>query len=201
MRKQWACVILLVFSMFILAGCSDKKPHNDPAGQGIGSTVTDPKDTPDDQDASDSSADASDPGSSSVNSTTVGDFTPVRINYYTVDAKTDQLRMAAAMLNADQQLTPSLVLSYIVDSLEDSSVILGIDSVITDGDLCVISFDSSIKDISISDPDLEEVILDACAQSIIDNFDDINRICMRILGEAYITEGHTFAFDYIYMDE
>lgn len=201
MRRRWACIILLVFSVFILAGCSDEKPHINPDDQGNPSAVAGTENLTDDQENSSDSTDVTDPGSSAVNSTTVGAFTPVRINYYTVDAKTDQLRMAAAMLNADEKLTPSLVLSYIVDSLEDSSVILGIDSVNTDGDLCVISFDSSIKDISVSDPDLEEVILDACAQSIIDNFDDINRICMRILGEAYITEGHTFAFDYIYMDE
>lgn len=200
MNRITGHLLILVFAMFMITGCSDRKANEnlnpDPSvsGQNNAGDFYGQQDVQDEENI-DSATEQSD------NTQPHNDITPVRINYYTADVQTDQLRMAVAMLGSQEVLTPRLVLSYIVDSLEDSSVILGVDDVTVIDDLCVISFDNSVKDISISDPELEEVILDACAQSIIDNFDDINRICLRILGEAYVTEGHSFAYDYIYMDE
>lgn len=125
----------------------------------------------------------------------------VRLKYYTVSASSHSIKNAVVLVGSKYEITPSRIIGLIVDSLEDQSVIVDIDSVsIIDG-VCVIDFDTSIRSISEKDTQLENAILDACAQSILDNISDCTAVSYKIDGGAYTTDGHSFAEDQIYMGD
>ncbi len=121
-----------------------------------------------------------------------------KISYYTVTSG-GKVRGASSLISESTQITPELVLSYFIDSLEDESIILELDEVKVDESVCIISFTRTINDIAALGKDFESAVLDAAAQSVLDNFDDIDGVSFRIEGEAYATANYSIKPDSIYM--
>lgn len=124
-----------------------------------------------------------------------------KVKFYSIDTENKALVDGVAAVSSKSEIVPMQALELVRASLEDNSVLISFkDAYIEDG-ICTINFDSSIKAVSSSDVELEELILDASAQTILDNFSECIGVKVLIDGQAYSTDGFNFDKDYIYMDD
>ena len=125
----------------------------------------------------------------------------VALSYYSVDVDTCEVIRSTTMIREGADITGSMIVDIIVDSLNDESISLGIDYIEEDdAGYCIISFDGQMEELSAAYPELEDAVLDAVAQSILDNVDSCSGVIYRILGREYVTEGNSFGIDYVYME-
>ena len=129
-----------------------------------------------------------------------GSFNLVAKLIYTVDASTSRVVRSTVMVRDDTEITPSLVIDFIVDSLKDESLNLSFDGIEYEDGVCVVDFDDSIYTIAGKSVELEDAILDCIAQSVLDNVDGCMSVIYRIHNEAYSTVNRHFAYDFVYME-
>lgn len=125
---------------------------------------------------------------------------PVTLRYYTVQTSDNSVIAAVSMVPAGSVITPQLIINYVVDSLEDESISLSLPSAELKNGRCTVCFDSSIFKIANKDSNLETAVLDAIAQSILDNVADCQQISLSIDGRDYDTANLYFGINDIYMD-
>ena len=119
---------------------------------------------------------------------------------YTVDAASETVVSTTVMVSADTEMTPALVLDYIVESLNDESLSLSFDDIKYSDGVCIVDFDDSIYTIAGKSSELELAILDCIAQSVLDNVEGCKQVIYRIHDRAYSTANLSFAYDFVYMD-
>jgi len=128
------------------------------------------------------------------------DLSLVGLMIYTVNATTESVVSTTVMVAQDTEVTPVLVTDYIVDALEDESLTVSFEGIDYDNGICVVDFDDSIYAIANKSADLENAVLDAIAQSILDNVEGCMKVVYRIHDASYSTKNRTFAYDFVYMD-
>lgn len=128
------------------------------------------------------------------------DFKLVGLLIYTVDATSESVVNQTVMLAENTEITPALIIDYITEALKDESVKLSFDGIEYSNGRCIVDFDDSILSIAKASPDLENAVLDAIAQSVLDNVDGCMEIVYRLHGQRYSTANRTFDIDYVYMD-
>ncbi len=178
-------ILLCLMIVFAVTLCACHKENPDPSGQ-------DP---------------VSSPSPTSTDRVTIepvisgGGINLVAKLIYTVDASTAKVVRSTVMVRDDTDITPSLVIDCIVESLKDESLNLSFDAIDYSDGVCVVDFDDSIYTIAGKSADLEDAILDCIAQSVLDNVDGCMKIIYRIHNEAYTTVNRHFAYDFVYMDD
>lgn len=120
---------------------------------------------------------------------------------YSVDAESKELFVETAVVSGESALTPMLLLDTVTDSLEDQSYYVTIDEVETEGTTLIVSFSAEAAPAVGCTEQEERLILDAIAQSVLDNLNEYGRIIFRIQGEAYVSENLSFDKDAVYMEE
>lgn len=132
---------------------------------------------------------------------TGANYNLVSINYYAVNVTESKVINAVAMEIENTVITPERILGYLIDSLEDESITLSYNSIeMNDGNV-TIDFTDTIYPISLSGVDLEYAVLDAAAQSILDNIKDATSVSYHINGNAYKTANLSFGYNDVYMDD
>lgn len=189
-KRRMAIVLVFVLLVCVLSGCRQKRTfHLQPSTKHTlrvaGSTADD--------------IDDNDPTVTPV--ITSGAYNLIAVHYYSVDASNSNVKNATVMERDDIEITPELILDYLIDSLADESVSLSYNSIDVNNGSVVIDFDNSIVNISETNAELEFAVLDAVAQSILDNIDGCKSITYHINGGAYKTDNLSFGFNDIYMDD
>ena len=121
-----------------------------------------------------------------------------KIGYYSVDSS-GKIKRATSLVVDPSSITPELILSYFVDSLEDESIMLEIDDVSVENNICHISFNDSIYDVASMGKNVETAVLDAAAQSILDNIENVTGVSFYIKNKKYSTANYDFTLNSIYM--
>ena len=119
---------------------------------------------------------------------------------YSVNASSESVVNQTVMLDEKTEITPSLIIDYVTEALKDESIKLSFDGIEYSNGRCIVNFDDSILNIAKSSSNLENAVLDAIAQSVLDNVDGCMEIVYRIHGQRYSTANRTFDIDYVYMD-
>lgn len=174
------CLIGFILICLFLASCTKKDPDTDPA-------ITQQPTNIDEKD---------DPKATSYE--VLNNPQVTKIGYYSVDTS-GKIKRATSLVNDSASVTPELILSYFVDSLEDESIVLEIDDVSVQDEICRISFNDSIYDVSSMGKIVETAVLDAAAQSILDNIDDVTGVSYYINNKQYSTNNYSFELNSIYM--
>lgn len=107
---------------------------------------------------------------------------------YTVNIDSN-LEPITALVPADKEITPELVVDAVVDALADQSLIIGIENVTTEDDTVIVSFYSDKAPLYNTGSGFESAILNAFAQSLTENLDNIHKVIYRVEGGAY-SSGH-----------
>lgn len=124
----------------------------------------------------------------------------VELLIYVVNNAAD-LDPVYALVPADEEITPQLIVETVVDSMADRSILIGVESVTTEGDTVIVSFYSDkapLKDVGAS---FESAILDAIAQSLVENLDDYNKVIYRVEGGPYISGHIELEKDEVYFED
>ena len=128
-------------------------------------------------------------------------YTPLqtkRITYYTLSESLEN-EETTAVLSESVELTPEYLVNYVVGTMEDVAVEVGIDSVTLEDGKVIVSFTAGKAPVCGGSAKLEEEILDAIAQSILENFPECTSVIYRLEGGAYKSENRSFELNYVYL--
>ncbi len=119
----------------------------------------------------------------------------VDLSIYTVDAEKGVVVPVTAVIPEVSEITPSLIVEYVVESLADQSINIEIKNVTQEADTIIVNFDKAFKDMGSG---YEAAILDAMAQSLIDNLDDYNKVIYRVNDGAYVSGVFEYGINEVY---
>lgn len=124
----------------------------------------------------------------------------IEVHIYIVNSNAE-LDLVTALVPADNELTPKMLVDIVVDSMADQSLFIGVEDVSTQDDIVIVSFYSDKAPLTNVGSGLETAILDALAQSLTENLEDYNKIIYRVEGEAYVSGHIELDFDEIYFED
>ena len=198
-------LILILVVIFALTGCNSImfrtfKDNDEPDNK-----VEEVENNKDDEDVTDKDKDDSedsdetDSGEEGPAPTVIQPTNNVELLIYVVNSATE-LDPVTALVPADQEITPQLIVDTVVDSMADQSLIIGVESVDAEGDTVIISFYGDKPPISNVGAGLEDAILNAIAQSITDNLEEYPKIIYRIEGGPYVSGHIELDLNEVYFD-
>ncbi len=123
------------------------------------------------------------------------------LTVYTVNVDTGDIETVTALVPQDSEITPELIVTTVVESMEDQSVIIGIESVTTKKDAVIVSFYKDKAPLVNVGGGYEAAILDAIAQSLLDNLEDYSKVIYRVEGNAYESDHFEFGINDVYFEE
>lgn len=121
------------------------------------------------------------------------------IYFYTVNPDTLETEAVSVVAKSDFAEDPNNLLILIGDSLEDAGYEVGINGAVIEGENVVVDFFSDMSPVTGLTEDEEKAVLDAIAQSLLDNLAEQNGVVFRVMGEAYESENFSFGQYYVYM--
>lgn len=119
----------------------------------------------------------------------------IDLHIYTVNNTTADIEPITALIPQDITITPELIVETVVESLADQSIIIVIDSVTTEADKVIVSFNKDKAPYSDMGSGYEGAILDAIAQSLIDNLDQYKKVIYRIENKPYVSGVFEYGID------
>lgn len=187
MKNKWYAVIMLLILAVLLCFISYRiNKNNNKSNQ--------PKltSTPDNDDTgiNDISPIATIPGF------TIDDY---ELKIYTIDSKSNNVIPVTALVYGEE-ITPELIVDYVIESMEDAYYFIEVLEVITENDTVIVDFSADTPPcLSVSEK-IENAILDSFAQSIVDNLENCKRIIFRTNGEYYKSDNKSYSKDYVHID-
>lgn len=118
---------------------------------------------------------------------------------YTVNVDSAEIEAVTAVVQEDLEISPELIVTKVTESMADQSLNLGVESVTIENDNIVISFYSDQPPLSGVGGGLEEAILNAIAQSLMDNLTDYRGVIFRTEGKAYVSGHIELGIDEVYL--
>lgn len=125
----------------------------------------------------------------------------ITLRYYSVSSTNSANQTAEVMIEAEKEITPELIMEYLMDSLEDEEILLKVNKITLEDMICNIDFDSSINYIAEDSAVTEVHILDAFAMSILDNCENVKGVSFTINGQRYKTMNITFSEGEVYLSD
>ncbi|HHV13892.1 MAG TPA: hypothetical protein GXX75_26855 [Clostridiales bacterium] len=151
------------------------------------------------------------PASSDNNTEKTGGSTPtpsliqptesIDLQIYTVNATTGDIEAVTASIPKSSKLTPELVTDTVVESMADQSIIIGIKDVTTKDDSIIVNFNKDNPPYKNFGSGYEGAILNAFAQSLLDNLKDYHKIIFRIDDKAYAGGAFEYGINEVYLEE
>lgn len=117
---------------------------------------------------------------------------------YTVNNNTEVVPATAAVPK-NVEITPQLIVDTVKEAMAETSLMIGIESVTTEGNAVIVSFYSDQPPLVNIGAGYETAILDAIAQSLVENLDDYNKVIYRVEGEAYSSGHIELGIDEVYL--
>ncbi len=121
------------------------------------------------------------------------------IYFYTVNPETLETEAVSAVVDEEFADEPEELMVLVTDSLEDAGYEIEIRSALVDGENVVVDFSPDMHPASGLGKQEEKAVLDAIAQSLLDNLIGQRGVVFRIMGEAYESENFSFGLYYVYM--
>lgn len=121
------------------------------------------------------------------------------VSFYTVKLSGRLIESVEVAVGKGLNISPKLISEYVTDALEDEEIDIDILSITEKDGICTLDFGESIRKLAISEPDIEKLVLDAYAMSIVDNCPDINGVTFRIDGKAYSTKNISISDGEVYL--
>lgn len=112
----------------------------------------------------------------------------IELLIYTVNGEAE-IEAVIALIPNGTEITPQLIVDKSINSMADNSIIVGIENVTTIDDKIIVSFYSDQPPIVNVGAGMETSILNALAQSLIDNLDKYSKVIYQMEGKEY-KSGH-----------
>jgi len=181
MKRKTIFILIIAFSIF-LCGCSNNTPDSDEgkAGQNSFNPTQTQKPT--------------------IAIPNFGEVTEhEEIEIYSVGESSFQKEAVTALVTTGEALTPEVVIELVDATFEERGFNVVFEEVTTSDDTIIVSFGENSVQLSMKDARIESCILEAIAQSLLDNLETYSGIVFRVQGEAYKSLNNSFDKEYIYM--
>ncbi len=119
---------------------------------------------------------------------------------YTINSE-GEIKPATALIEQGTEITPQVIVDQVVESMADNSLTVGIQSVTTQDDAVIVNFYSDQPPLINVGAGIEASVLDAIAQSLIDNLDDYSKVIYRMDGKAYASDHIALKLDEVYLGD
>lgn len=120
---------------------------------------------------------------------------------YTVNAEDGNIVPVTARVSAGSEYKPELIVDTVIDALADEGITIGVDSVTSEKDAVIVSFLKDKAPYTNMGSEYEAAILNAIAQSLIDNLNDYDKVIFRIEGNAYVSGTFEKGINEVYMEK
>jgi len=120
---------------------------------------------------------------------------------YSINVETGDIEPATALIPEKEKITPDLIVNTVVESMADQSITVGIDSVTTKKDAVIVSFKGNQAPYKNMGAGFEGAILNAIAQSLIDNLKDYSKVIYRVDNEAYVSDHIVLGINEVYLGD
>lgn len=119
--------------------------------------------------------------------------------YYTVNPDTFETEAVSSIIKSEFATDSQTLIILISDSLEDAGYEVGIKSAEVDGENVVVVFYPDTCPVTGLTEAEEKAVLDAIAQSLLDNLAEQSGVVFQIMGDAYESDNFSFGPNYVYM--
>ncbi len=124
----------------------------------------------------------------------------IDLTIYTVNPDSGDIQIATARIPQEVEITPELIVNNVVESLLDQSIVVGIKDVTTKDDIVIVNFDKEKTPFNNNlGSEYETSVLDAIAQSLIDNLANYKKVIFRVDDKAYESGVNEFGIDDVYL--
>ncbi len=120
------------------------------------------------------------------------------LRVYTVNNSAN-VEVAIALVPKDSEITPQLIVDTVKEAMAENSLMIGIKSVTTENNTIIVNFYSDQPPFVNVGAGYETAILDAIAQSLVENLEDYNKVIYRVEGEAYVSGHVELGIDEVYL--
>lgn len=122
------------------------------------------------------------------------------LSIYSIDSESAEKISITAMISNEKEITPAMIVDKVVESIADEAYTIGIDSVTTQDDIVIVSFLDDHPPVTNVGSSVEGEILDAIAQSLLDNLDDYHKVIFRVMGGPYQSGHIELDLNAVYME-
>ncbi len=197
-KSKFVLIIMLV-GILLLTGCDNFKGNTNQASDEV--TLT-PEVSQNNQDTeSKEKPNPSKEGSASITRAAQSPGVNKELSVYTVNADDGNLQPVIARVSDNNVITPELIVKTVVEAMADQSIMIGIDSVTTKDEAVIVSFQKDKAPYTNMGSGYETAILNAIAQSLIDNLDGYSKVIYRVEGKAYKSETLNMGINEVYMQQ
>lgn len=208
-------LILILAGTFLFTGCSSIKLKTFKDSDEINNEVvnddnsedidqTDAEDVSVENDVSTTDEPANDDPSTDDNNeptpTTIQPTANKELLIYIVNSS-EELETVPAMVPANEEITPQLIVDTVVDAMADQSLMIGVESVTTKDDAVIVSFYKDQPPLTNVGAGLEDQILNAIAQSLTENLTDYKKVIYRAEGGSYESGHIELGLDEVYFED
>ena len=110
------------------------------------------------------------------------------IGYYKVNLQKMSTESVEAAIGSNVEITPDIITDYVCDALEDEELTVTVNGTSVKNNMCTVDLKEDIIALTKEYPEIEKLILDAFAMSILDNCRDIDAVSFTIMGKEYSTQ-------------
>lgn len=202
-------LILVLVIIFVFTGCSSirlrtfkdtDEPNNNIENNDDMAHIDDTFATDDDKEVAEESSNDDISNNDEPTPTVIQPIENTELLIYSVDSSSE-LDPVIALVPADKEITPELIVDTVVDSMADQSLIIGIENVSTENDTVIVSFYSDQPPLRNVGSGFEEAILNAIAQSLMDNLEDYHKVIYRVEGGPYASGHIELGLDEVYFSD
>lgn len=191
-NKIFILMLAMLLGVFLLTGCN--KNGNASDGGNSKKTVV-----PDDNqnNSSDVSSDSSD--TSSEGEPAADD----ELSIYTVDTQegSGDIIPVTAIITEGDKITPEFIVEKVVESLADQAITIDTPEVTQEKTATIVNFKKNAAPYNKKYAEYEENILNAFAQSLIDNLEDYDKVIFRVEGKPYKSANFKFGLNQAFMEK
>lgn len=213
-------LIIMIVGIFLLSGCNNIKFDTfNASDEGKATDVTQAADEisiSKDNDVNSETTNASDPAEvvtdnttvTTTTETTLTESTPtpsviqppanIELSIYTINID-GEVEPITALVAEDTEITPQVIVDKVLESLADQSIVIGVKPVTTENTNIIVNFEPDMTPDKNMGSSYEGAILNAIAQSLIDNFDEYKGVIFRINDEAYASGAFEYGIDEVFL--
>ncbi len=133
-----------------------------------------------------------------VGKSTFDDYASVQ--YYSVDVTNNSLTTEEMLVDPDMSVDCSMICGVVFDALEDQSVFIDFLGANINEGIVSVSFNGDFTVENDLTEETETCVLDAIAQSLLDNVSDCSGVSFLSGSEPYSSQYKSFDSEYIYME-
>lgn len=123
------------------------------------------------------------------------------LSIYSIDGQTAEKVILTAVVSSESDITPQLIVEKVVESMADETFMIGIDSVTCVEDAVIVSFLDNQPPVINVGSSVESEILDAIAQSLLDNLEGkYHKVIYQVMGKAYTSGHYRFDLNQVYLE-